>query len=110
MHSFLKAQNAGDRFDLLSIKLQDYALEHPRIDKAIDISITGTLQELAMAFSKETKLNLTIAPEVNPKVVVNFADTRPRDMLLYFCRYYNLDLSFSGTILTLIPFEEPSAV
>lgn len=100
-------QGSPNRFDLLAIRLEEYAIENPKIDKEIDISITGTLQDFALAFSKETKVNLTIEPSINPKVAVNFSETKPRDILLHLCKFYNLDLSFSGTILTIIPFKEP---
>jgi type IV pilus assembly protein PilQ len=99
------AQNPDDRFVRLAALLEEYAAEYPKIDKEIDIAMNGTLQEFAMAFSKETKVNLTVDPSVNQRVVVNFAETKPRDILLYLCRFYNLDLSFSGTILSLVPYR-----
>ena len=100
-------QNNPKRFGQLELRLKEYSIENPKIDKEIDISITGTLQEFAMAFAKEAKVNLTIDPSINPKVVVNFAETKPRDILLYLCQFYDLDLTFSGTIITLIPFDTP---
>jgi type IV pilus assembly protein PilQ len=99
--------NDDDRFKLLAARLEDYASQNPKIDKQIDISITGTLQEFAMAFSKETKINLTIDPTLNQRVVTNFSETKPRDILLYLCRFYNLELAFSGSIISLIPFNAP---
>lgn len=98
-------QVAQDRFELLALKLEEYAIENPKIDKEIDISFTGTLQDFAISFSKETKTNLTIEPSINPKIVANFADTKPRDILLHLCKFYSLDLMFSGSIITLIPFK-----
>ncbi len=102
----INAQNATNRFNALEQQLEEYAMDHPQIDTPIDISITGTLQEFAIAFSKETKLNLTIDPSINPKVVTNFASARSRDILLHLCKFYNLDLTFSGTIISIIPHEE----
>ena len=106
--SAVSAQDIGDeRFKELAVRLEEYAAEFPKIDKEIDIAITGTLQDFAIAFSKETKLNLVIDPSINQRVVVNFAETKPRDILLYLCKFYNLDISFSGTILALIAFKSP---
>lgn len=108
----MKAQTPPNhpRFQELEDALATYALEHKKVDKLIDISITGTIQEFAIAFSKETKLNLTIEPSINKKVVTNFADTRPRDILLHLCKFYDLDLTFSGSIISLIPFDKPKKV
>ena len=103
---FAQINPSTDRFEQLEQALEEYSMENPKIDKLIDISITGTLQEFAIAFSKETKLNLTIDPTVNPKVVTNFSDTRSRDILLHLCKFYALDLTFSGTIISIIPYEE----
>lgn len=97
----------NDRFKLLSSKLEEYATANPKIDKEIDISITGSLQEFAFAFSKETKINLTIDPNINQRIVSNFSETKPKDILLYMCRFYNLDLAFSGSIISLIPYNQP---
>ena len=105
----MKAQTPPNhpRFTALEDALATYAMENKKIDKLIDISITGTIQEFAIAFSKETKLNLTIDPSINQKVVTNFAETKPRDILLHLCKFYDLDLTFSGSIISLIPFNAP---
>ncbi len=101
------AQIEGDRFEILEERLMLYAKDHSKIDKRIDISITGTIQEFALSFSKETKLNLTIDPRINQSVVANFSDTRPRDILLHICKFNELDLTFSGSIISLIPYDAP---
>jgi len=104
---FLVAQPNNDRFIQLKLDLEDYALENPKIEKLIDISITGTLKEFALAFSRETKVNLTIDPTIDKQIVTNFSDTKPKDILLHLCRFYELDLTFSGSIIGLVPFDAP---
>ncbi len=105
----LNGQNTSvvDRFKQLEMDLEEYAFENPKVNNLIDISLTGTIQEFAMAFSKESKINLTIDPRIDKKVVTNFADTRPKDILLHLCKFYELDLTFSGSIISLIPFNAP---
>ena len=96
-----------DRFKQLEMDLEGYAFENPKINNLIDISLTGTIQEFAMAFSKESKINLTIDSRIDQKVVTNFVDTRPKDILLHLCKFYDLDLAFSGSIISLIPYDLP---
>ncbi len=96
-----------DRFQQLEMNLEEYAFNNPKINSLIDISLTGTIQEFAMAFSKESKINLTIDPRIDKKVITNFADTRPKDILLHLCKFYDLDLTFSGSIISLIPYDTP---
>ena len=112
MASVLDAQVVLDRFETLEDRLDEYAIQEPKINKVIDISITGSVDEFALAFSRETKLNLTVDPSIKDDIVTNFSETRPKDILLHLCRFYNLDLTFSGSIIGLVPFEEevPEAV
>lgn len=101
-------QSSNDiRFELLQVKLDEYSVDNPKINKLVDISLTGTIPEFALAFSRETKINLTVSPKLNQKVVVNFSDTQPKDILLHLCRFYDLDLVVSGSIISLIPFDKP---
>ena len=110
-HSILFAQSTAsiDRFEILQQRLESYALEYERIDQPVDISFTGSLKEFTFAFSKETKINLTVDPSIDEQVVTNFSDTRPKDILLHLCRFYSLDLTFSGTIIGLIPYHSPES-
>lgn len=101
------AQFDEERFQELEIRLEEYAKKNNKINKQVDISITGTLQEFAIAFSKETKINLTIDPSIDKKVVTNFSETKPKDILLHLCKFYDLDLTFSGSIISLIPYDTP---
>ena len=96
-----------DRFEVLAERLEVYAKDNSRIDKRIDISFSGTIQEFAIAFSRETRLNLTVDPTIQEKIIANFSDTRPRDILLHICKFHDLDLTFSGSILSLIPYNAP---
>ena len=96
-----------DRFQKLELDLEEYAFNNPKVNNLIDISLTGTIQEFAMAFSKESKINLTIDPRIDKKVITNFADTKPKDILLHLCKFYDLDITFSGSIISLIPFDAP---
>ena len=101
------AQQQGDRFQQLEQKLDAFAKDNPEVDELIDIAITGNLKEFAIAFAKETKVNLTIDPSIDQRVVTNFSDTRPRDILLHLCKFYQLDLSLSGSIISIIPYKAP---
>lgn len=101
------AQKGENRLSLLEEQLNAYAVENPKIEKQIDISMTGNITQFVMAFSKETKINLTLAPGLDQQVVANFSDTKPKDILLHFCRFYDLDLKFSGSIISLVPFDKP---
>jgi len=50
------AQVLNDRFEFLEDRLEEYAIQEPKINKVIDISITGSISEFALAFSRETEI------------------------------------------------------
>ncbi len=85
--------------------LDEYALDNPAIERKVDIAMTGSVTEFALAFSQATGLNLAVDPQLNQTVTANFTDTRPRDILSYLVRFYDLDLVLNGTILSLVPYE-----
>jgi type IV pilus assembly protein PilQ len=98
-----------ERFELIAEKLAAYAMNYPAIDQGIDITFTGSLQDFAIAFTNATRLSITVYPSVQLQVVANFSGTKPRDILLHLCRFYQLDLAVSGSILSLMPYQTAPA-
>lgn len=87
--------------------LTDFGKENPSILERVDISFAGTIQEFCLAFSRETGVNLTVDPFLDQRVVANFADTRPKDILLHLSRTNKLELDRSGSILSLKNYVAP---
>ena len=96
------------RFEELALLLDEEAQRRPALTRAVDITMSGSLTEFAVVFSRETGLNLTVDPRLTQEVVANFAGTRPREILSYLCQFYDLDLAVSGSILSLVPFDAPA--
>lgn len=96
----------------LTTRLEAYARAHPEAARAVDISMVGTVQEFANAFSEATELNLTVAPEVDFSFSANFANTTPADILEHLVRLHEVDLVISGSIVSVVaraPRREPPA-
>ncbi|UGU18140.1 general secretion pathway protein GspD [Sinomicrobium kalidii] len=72
-----------------------------------NVSLSGFL----MAVSRVHKVNINVSPELqNITIVNNFSDVTVADLLVFLCKEYELDIDFTGNILSIhkyIPPEEP---
>jgi len=103
------AQLDDPRFVELEEKLETYSKDHANLRQKIDITAVGTIQEIITAIAQQTKINITIAPDITEPMVSNFSKVRVQDLLIYLCKQYNLDLAFSGSIITVYRYQQPNA-
>ncbi|MCH2045926.1 MAG: type II secretory pathway, component PulD [Saprospiraceae bacterium] len=105
--STLFAQIGDTRFDRLESDLELFSRNHNNLRQKIDISAAGSVQEIVLAIAQQTKVNITIDPKIQEPLSSNFSKVKVQDVLLYLCRQYNLDLAFSGSIITIFRYEPP---
>ncbi len=99
------------RIDALETRLDEYAMKHPKIKtKKVDLDLSATLDELAIAVTRESKLSLTVHPEVKGNIKLSLSEAPIYDILLYLCKAYSLTLDFSGSIIELKPYEKPEEI
>lgn len=96
-----------ERILAITQSLNDYAKKHKSINETITISATANLKDLTLAIAQETKLNLTIDPSINQQINYNFTEVPAKDILIYLCQQYNLELRYSGSIISLVPYAKP---
>jgi type IV pilus assembly protein PilQ len=96
-----------DRIELLQDKLEDFSKDEKNLNKKIDIAAFGSVQEIVSAIAQQTKINITIAPSINQNIVSNFTKVKVQDILIFLCRRYNLDIQFTGAILSIVPYSAP---
>ncbi len=99
-----------DRFEQLEEELEVYSKQHENLRQKIDISASGTVKEIVTAIAQQTRINVTIDPNINDAIASNFSKVAVRDVLLYLCRQYNLDIKFSGAIIVLSRYNAPPPV
>lgn len=103
----LGAQIGDDRFELLAEKMEQFSKQQTNLNKKIDISALGTIPEIIAAIAQQTKINITVDPQIQDKIVSNFSKVKVQDLLLYLCKQYDLDLSFSGSIISVFRYKAP---
>lgn len=96
-----------DRIEVLMDQLEDFSKDEKNLNRKIDIAALGSVQEIITSIAQQTKVNITIDPSINQPVVSNFTKVKVKDILIYLCRQYNLDLTFTGTIISVTPYQAP---
>lgn len=89
-------------------QLELLKINTPGLGEALNINITqATLSNFLLAISKVHKLNISVAPELNNiNIVNNFSDVDVKDVLVFLVKSYQLDIDFTGNILSIGKFKE----
>ncbi len=108
---FAKAygQQPFNRFSLLKHDLEDLSdsLSTGLKEKANFSVVNIPLHELLRGVAETHHLNVSIHPSLNQRVTNNFKDVSVKDMLLFICQEYDLDVRFMGSIMSFHPLEKP---
>lgn len=92
---------------ILNIKnnLELLAMDNSELNETLKLEINVnnvTLSNFLIAVSKVHKLNLTVSPDLaNTTIINNFPDVTLADLLVFLCKEYNLDIDFTGNILSI---------
>lgn len=97
-----------DRFDILEEKLNQLSKTYPGINEKVELSVNGvSLQEFVRAIGASNNLNISIDPALDFKVNNNFKDVTAKDVFIFLCKRYDLDISFVGPIMTFVKYLQP---
>jgi len=98
------------RINTISNQLEILKVDTPGLDQAININITQTtLANFLLAISKVHELNINVSPELSSiNIVNNFSDVSVGDILIFLVKEYELDIDFTGNILSIKKYEKPT--
>ena len=100
----------ADRFAVLEQRLRDLSQNVPGLAEKTETSIsTGSLQEFLKGLAALHNLNLSVDPVLNQKVTSYFSNEKVYNVLVYTARQYNLDFTFTGSIISVFPYKDPLA-
>lgn len=88
-------------------ELETFSEDQKNLNRKIDISALGSVQEIITSIAQQTKINITIDPAIQQNIVSNFTKVKVKELLLYLCRQYDLDLKFTGSIISVVPYQTP---
>ncbi len=95
------------RTDSLKIVLESKISEIPQLDHKIELTVSNIpLEEFVRNIANSTKLNINLSTKSNHKVTNNFVNVPAKDVLLFLCKYFDLDLEFTGNIIHITDLEQ----
>lgn len=99
-----------DRYDIIKNRFETLSGTITALNEKVNISVSDvSIQEFLRAVANSTKLNLSIEPSLNINVINNFSDVMVKDMLVFICKEYDLDISVTGNIISIYRFDAPQA-
>ncbi|MGV6829985.1 MAG: type II secretion system protein GspD [bacterium] len=108
----LNAQNAEQRIRNIENKLESLQIDSPGLSENVttDINVTNiSLANFLLAISNVHELNVSAAPELDDIMLTNnFPNVTVKDLLVFLCKEYSLDIEFTGNILAVKKYKEPS--
>lgn len=104
------AQNEN-RIQTIENQLTVLQVTTPGLEETLNINISQTsLSNFLLAISEIHSLNINVAPELGSiNIINNFSNVTVRDILIFLVREYDLDIRFTGNILSINKYITPSA-
>lgn len=106
----LSFAQSGDRLETIDKHLSMFKDSGFLIDQPVTISFDGSLREFVLFLGETTKLNLLTSPSINNSTSLSFSNAKIRDIILYLCLSYSLDLRLSGGIIEFVPYIPPNPI
>lgn len=90
----------NNRLDRIREGFSSIQNDVPGLDERVDITLTNSsLQSFLAGIGKAHRINIIVDPAVDQNISVNFTDENVRNILLFICQKYELDIQFTGSIL-----------
>ncbi len=97
-----------DRFAVINTELNKLAKTVEGLNQTIDFSASGaTIPDFVRALGLNNKINVSIDPSINGHVVYNFSGVVAKDILLFLCTEYDLDIKLIGSIISIHKYSAP---
>ncbi len=105
------------RLNTIKNNLDVLAVDNKGLTENLKLKINVTnvsLTNFLVAVSKVHKVNINVAPELNTiSIINNFSNVTVADLLVFLCKEYNLDIDFTGNILSVkkyVPEQAPPQI
>ena len=99
---------AQDRFDMLEEKLTQLSKNSPGLNDKVELSVNGaSIQEFVRAIGTNNNLNVNVEPTLDIKVANNFKNVTTKEVFMFLCKKYDLDITFVGPIMSFSKYIQP---
>ena len=95
-----------DRFAVLDSQLTTLSKTVPGIIGKVEVSVNGvSIQQFINGIAIANNLDISIDPTLSINVVNSFSSATVKDILLFLCKQYDLDITFIGNIINIEKFK-----
>ncbi|MGW9686777.1 type II secretion system protein GspD [Flagellimonas sp. 2504JD1-5] len=108
------SQQEGTRIQNIQNNLEALAVDNPGLSEnlKLDINVSSvSLSNFLLAVSQVHKININIDPSLQgTNIVNNFSNVTVADLLVFLCKQYDLDIDFTGNILSIHKYQPPPKI
>lgn len=102
------ASSQNQRYTAISNKLDSLSEVYTGLNNEVELSVSNTdVKEFIRALSNINKLNVSVSNDVNGKVLNSFSNAKVKDVFLFLCSEYDLDMQIIGSIITFYSYKPP---
>ncbi|WP_291856850.1 type II secretion system protein GspD [Marinilabilia sp.] len=104
------AQNTfEERLNFIQEILEKKAQEEiPGLLEKTEFSLVdATIHDLLRGLAETHQLNISVSPAIQVNVTNNFTNVTVKDLILFLCREYHLNVEFVNNIMSFTNFEDP---
>ncbi len=97
-----------NRMHKIEDQLELRMVDMPGLSENVMMSVSGvSIQEFMRGIAEAHKLNISVDPSIEQSIVNNFNNATVRDVLIFVCEEYDLQINFIGSIVSLVKYEVP---
>ncbi|MFK5855098.1 MAG: general secretion pathway protein GspD [Bacteroidota bacterium] len=97
-----------DRIELIKKQLNEMDSISPGLNENVSFTVSDiSIQELIRNLANLNKLNITIAPSIQIMVTNSFSEVPAKELILFLCKQYSLQLEITGSIISISKYIEP---
>lgn len=98
-----------ERLSFIQETLEKKALEEiPGLSEKTEFSLVdATIHDLLRGLAENHQLNISVSPAIQVNVTNNFTNVAVKDLILFLCRKYHLNVEFVNNIMSFTTFEDP---
>ena len=99
-----------DRFETIENKLNELSTSTSLgLNEPVKASVSGaSIQEFVRGMAMAHGVNLNVDPSLQIQLTLNFTEEPVKNVLLFLCKEYDLEIDFIGSILSIQKYEAPT--
>lgn len=99
---------AQNRLQNIELQLEKLALTTPGLNQEVQLSFSKvSIQEFIRALAEANKLNISVDPDLKIQIANNFSNVQAKNVLLFLCKEYDLEIELIGNIISIFKFNPP---